>query len=123
MATKLNLSFSSLLSSDIIQMFTKKITQRRSCSSQTLAKKNVQKAALSSEIRRSRNKPRISKNSTTCQIQICDLTNLSLMTSHSATKNSNGPKLATNNAATYANKLPIRCSRSSSKYKKTQFCI
>ena len=37
-----------------------------------------QKAALISEIRKIRNKPRISKNSAACRIWICDLANLSL---------------------------------------------
>ena len=33
------------------------------------------------------------------------------------------PKIAINNAGTYANKLPIRCSKSSTKYEKIQFCM
>ena len=37
-----------------------------------------QKAALSSEIRKRGNTPRISKNSASCRIRICELANLSL---------------------------------------------
>ena len=52
----------------------------------------------------------------TKQIGVC-------CTHHSATEASNAQKLATNKVATYANKLPIRCSKSSTKYKKPQFCM
>ena len=36
-----------------------------------------QKAALSSEIRKNRNKPRISKISATCTVRICDFAHMS----------------------------------------------
>ena len=71
-----------------------------------------QKAALSSEIRKNRNKPRISKNSATCRIQICDLLQSRDFEFHAVCTqphklNNRQTLIITNNAATYANKLPI----------------
>ena len=83
-------------------------------------RENDQKAAPS-EIRKSRNKPRISKNSTTCRIRICDLLQSIDFESHILStqprKLNNRQTLVTNKAATYAIKLPIPFSKRGTKYK------
>ena len=71
-----------------------------------------QKAALSSEIRKNTNEPRISKNSATCRIRICDLLQsrdfeFQALCTQPHKLNNRRTLIITNNAATYANKLPI----------------
>ena len=85
-----------------------------------------QKAALSSEKRESRNKPRISKNSATCRIRICDLLQSRDFESDALSpqprKLNNRQRLVTNKAATYAYKLSMQFIKSDTKYNITQFC-
>ena len=47
-------------------------TQKRSCASQTIAKTRLKSSSIRRN-KKSRNKPRISENSSTCRIRICDL--------------------------------------------------
>ena len=80
-----------------------------------------QKTALSSEIRKSRNKPLISKNSALCRIRIYELLQSRDFQFRSLStqprKLNNRQTLVTNKASTCANNLPMPFSKRGTKYK------
>ena len=86
-----------------------------------------QKATLSSDIKKSKTRLKFAKARGFAKTPVSKNLRSSKFESHALTiqpqKLKIPKKLATNNAATYANKLPIPCNKSSTKYKKIQFCM
>ena len=82
---------------------------------------NTTKKQLSSEMGKGRNKPRISKNSATFWIPICDLAILPHVLTTQPRMLKFPQKLATNNEATHAKKLPIRCRKREPNTKRHNF--